>query len=140
MNVDKQVAPVVTEMGDGILGTEAHSGGDRAAAKDGHEFRRLDGMERTIGFDLLHVFSNFLDQTAELIAGEVIEQGATGGQVVQGLPDRIEGRNGIRSCSPPIRRNGTEGIGKRRQDGMITRVLAIEQGAEQVSVHTSTTR
>lgn len=134
-DIDEQVAPIVAEMGDRILRTEAHPGGDRPAAKDGHEFRRLDGMERTISLDLLHVFPNLLDQRAEFIAGEVIEQRAAGGQVLQGLPDRIEEWDRIRACPPPIRRGGTKGIRKRGQDGMLTRVLAVEQGAEQVSVH-----
>ncbi len=58
---------------------------------------------------------------------------------MQGLPDRVEGWDGIGACPPPIRRGRTEGIGKRGQDGVLTRVLAIEQSAEDVSVHTSTT-
>lgn len=118
--------------------TEAHSAGDRSAAKDGHEFRRLDGMERAICLDLLHILPDLLDQSTEFIAGKVIEKCAARGQVVQGLPDRIEGWKGIGACVPPIGRGGTEGVCQGRQDGMLARVLAVEQGAEQVSVHTST--
>ena len=58
---------------------------------------------------------------------------------MHGLPDRIKGQDRACACPPPIRRGGAEGINKRGQDGMLTRVLAVEQGAEQVSVHTSTT-
>lgn len=123
----------------GVLRTEAHSARNRTAAKDGHEFGRLDGMERAVCLNLLHVLPDLLDQPAEFITGEMIEERAAGGQVVQGLPDRVERRDGIGPRPPPIGRGGTEGISQRRKDRMLTRVLAVEQGAEQVSVHTSTT-
>lgn len=126
-------------MRDGILRTEAHSGRDRSASEDGHEFGRLDGMERTIRLDLLYILPDFIDQRVEFIAGEVIKQSAAGGQVLKGLPDRIKRWDGIGACPPPIGRRGTEGIGKCGQDGMLTRILAVEQGAKQVSVHTNTT-
>lgn len=58
---------------------------------------------------------------------------------MQGLPNGIEGRDRIRACPPPIGRGGTEGVCQRGQDWMLARVLAIKQGAEEVSVHTSTT-
>src|SRR5581483_9502726 len=108
-------------------------------AKQGEEFVRSNRVLVAIFLDFADIFLDIVDQIFESIACEMVQQSPAAGQVLQGLPDRIERRCWVRAGQPPARGSRTEYVQHRRKDRMTARVIAVEQGKEEVSVHTKIT-